>query len=369
MSERELFDRMKLRLHPLSERENRADILKIGVDPEAPPPTEDERTLQALGRAAAAVLEARRNGRPVIAAFGAHTIKNGLGPVLADLAERGFITHLATNGAGVIHDWEFACQGKTSEHVAENTTRGRFGLWDETGRSINLALISGAWRGLGYGEAVGAFIAGDGCRIPSREELAEDIRLHTEGDPGRCAAAADFLDVIISHNLSSGLLSIGHPFREYSLQYRAYRAGIPFTAHPMFGHDIIYTHPMSRGGAIGRTAERDFLSFAASVGRIDGGVYLSVGSAVMSPMIFEKSFSMAQNIALQSGQAIRNHRIFVVDLAPSSHDWSLGEPADDDPAYYLRFLKTFSRMGGKMEYIRADNRSFFTHLGRMLLPS
>jgi hypothetical protein len=131
----------------------------------------------------------------------------------------------------------------------------------------------------------------------------------------------------------------------------------------MFGHDIIYCHPMNHGAAIGRSAERDFLSFAETISRMQGGVYLSVGSAVMSPMIFEKSFSMAQNLALQRGEQIENHRIFVVDLAKVSWDWQRqGEPPEDDPAYYMRFLKSFSRMGGRMEYIAVDNRLFFQRL-------
>ena len=135
----------------------------------------------------------------------------------------------------------------------------------------------------------------------------------------------------------------------------------------MFGHDIIYCHPANLGAAIGRTAERDFLSFAESISRIDGGVYISVGSAVMSPMIFEKSFSMAQNLALQAGRRIENHRIYVVDLADVQWDWrSQGEPPEDDPAYYMRFLKTFSRMGGHMDYIAADNREFLLRIARDL---
>ena len=131
----------------------------------------------------------------------------------------------------------------------------------------------------------------------------------------------------------------------------------------MFGHDIIYCHPMNCGAAIGRTAERDFLAFAYNVNRLDGGVYLSVGSAVMSPMVFEKSLAMAQNLHRQHGQRITNHFIVVVDLAASSWDWQTdGEPPMDNPAYYLRYCKTFSRMGGQMRYVTADNRDFLLNL-------
>jgi hypothetical protein len=98
------------------------------------------------------------------------------------------------------------------------------------------------------------------------------------------------------------------------------------------------------------------------VSNLEGGVYLSVGSAVMSPMIFEKALSMARNAALQKGQDIRNCHIYVVDIQEASWDWSAGEPPMDNPAYYLRFMKTFNRMGCPLEYISADNRLFFQAL-------
>jgi hypothetical protein len=120
---------------------------------------------------------------------------------------------------------------------------------------------------------------------------------------------------------------------------------------------------------LGRCAQRDFLTFAESVRQLEGGVYLSVGSAVMSPMIFEKSLSMAQNLALQHGSKIEDHFIVVVDMAKSDWDWSQGEPPEEDPAYYLRYNKTFSRMGGTMRYVQADNRDFFLQLTRQLSGS
>ena len=115
---------------------------------------------------------------------------------------------------------------------------------------------------------------------------------------------------------------------------------------------------MNRCASLGRCAERDFLSFAEAVSRLDGGVYISIGSAVMSPMIFEKSLSMAQNLAIQQGQRIDRHYIVVVDLAACAWDWSRGEPPPENPAYYLRYNKTFHRMGGTMRYLQADNRDF-----------
>jgi hypothetical protein len=162
-------------------------------------------------------------------------------------------------------------------------------------------------------------------------------------------------------------VGVPHALRDLSVQAAARELNIPFTAHPMFGHDIIYVHPLSCGAAVGRTAERDFLTYAHGVSRLEGGVYLSVGSAVMSPMIFEKSLSMARNIALQRGERIEDFFITVVDLARSTWDWNRdGEPPQDDPAYYLRYCKTFSRMGGTMRYLSADNRDFFLSLLRAL---
>ena len=126
----------------------------------------------------------------------------------------------------------------------------------------------------------------------------------------------------------------------------------------MIGHDIIYLHPMSSCAAIGRSAERDFLSFANSVRKLDHGVYMSIGSAVMSPMIFEKSMSMSQNLAIQAEAHMDNHFMIIVDLQESHWNWQNGEPPEENPDYYLRYNKSFSRMGGIMRYLCADNRDF-----------
>jgi hypothetical protein len=135
----------------------------------------------------------------------------------------------------------------------------------------------------------------------------------------------------------------------------------------MIGHDIIYEHPLASGAAIGRAAMRDFLCYAEGVSRLAGGVYLSVGSAVMSPMIFEKSLSMARNLARQRGETIEDHFMLVADLAPSTWDWTKGgEPPAENPAYYLRYCKSFSRMGGTMRYLSADNRDLLLGLRRRL---
>lgn len=368
-----LFDRDCIAAKPLAERKNKLDVRRDQVDPEAYEARLDAVAEASVRQAAAEVRAARAKGAPVMLAFGAHSIKNGLSRVMIRLMEGGWVTHFATNGAGVIHDWEFAYQGQSGEDVQRYCAEGQFGIWQETGSYINLALAVGAWRGLGYGESVGALVAEDGLPVPERVELARAIAAGADGAAGepelsRAAAAADLAGLLARFQVPSGFLCVEHPFKAYGLQAAAYRAGVPFTAHPMFGHDIIYTHPMNRGAAIGRAAERDFLSFTDSVSRLEGGVYLSVGSAVMSPMIFEKALSMSRNVARARGADIRDFSIHVVDLARSAWDWTRdGEPPQDNPAYYLRFCKTFSRMGGRMTYTSADNRAFLVALLRELV--
>ncbi len=361
------FDRWSIKFKPLSERKNRVVVPRDLVSPDSEGRPLSPRGAEILHEAADRIRAARSQDRPVICAFGAHAIKNGLGPVLTALMAEGWLTHLATNGAGIIHDWEIAFQGKTSEDVRENVAHGEFGIWEETGRYLNLGLLVGAWEGLGYGQSIGALIAQQGLAIPDREELRRSIEESSQRDPDRAAAAADLLGVLAAADISAGFLSVPHPCRQWSTQAAARELGIPFTGHPSIGHDIIYVHPWNNGAAIGRTGGRDFLSFAASVSRLEGGVYLSVGSAVMSPMIFEKSLSMSQNLALQRGARITNHYILVVDIAESTWDWLRdGEPPVDNPAYYLRYCKTFARMGGAMRYLQADNRDFFLGLLREL---
>ena len=355
------FDRKKMEYFPLAVRESKVSITESAIHPEDPLPSLPGELCSRLDRIAAEIRASRNAGRAVILAFGAHTIKNGLSLLLAALVEDGWVTHLATNGAGVIHDWEFAYQGLSSEDVRRNVQEGKFGTWEETGFYINLAIVAGAYLGRGYGESIGAMISEQQIQIPSRNDL-EQVLQNRELPLWRRAAAADFLELLESENLPQGNLPVNHPFAAYSIQARAYDTGIPFTSHPMFGHDIIYTHRANRGAAIGRCAERDFLSFAHSVSQLEGGVYLSIGSAVMSPMIFEKSLSMARNAALIQGKDIRNCSIHVADLQKETWDWSRGEPPMDNAAYYLRFMKTFNRMGCSVDYSSIDNRDFLQHL-------
>jgi len=363
-----VFDRRKLDVRPLNERKNKVFIERDHVPPTAKPRELSPVAQRIIDETADRLRVARENGKSRMLTFGAHAIKNGLSPVIIFLMEKGWITHLATNGAGIIHDWEFAFQGCSSEDVRTNVAQGRFGLWDETGYYINLALIVGAYARLGYGEAVGKMVENEGLEIPEPAELKARVKRYLDSDPDLAAAACDLLATIQSFDLNPGWMKVPHPFKKYGLQAAAFRLNIPFTGHPMIGHDIIYTHPMNKCAAIGRTAERDFLTFAHSVQNLDGGVYMSIGSAVMSPMVFEKSMSMAQNIAIQNGRHMDNHYMLVVDLQESHWDWTQGEPPEDNPDYYLRYCKSFSRMGGTMRYLSADNRDFLLSLVQRLEP-
>ena len=370
------FDRGRMTYFPLVKRLSKVDIKTAALTPgkiiesnegKKPNPALDDK----IRTISAEIKQARGKGASVICAFGAHAIKNGLGPLLGSMLKKGWFTHLASNGAAVIHDWEFSWLGKSSEDVRENAGAGRFGTWEETGLYINLALAVGAWNGLGYGASVGAIITEQGLKIPEREELLDAVKAASQKPAAnlktvseKAAAALDLYELTDSCSLPSGFLPLPHPYREYSLLAAARESGKPFTCHPMFGHDIIYTHKANRGSVIGRTAERDFLEFVNSVENLEGGVYLSIGSAVMSPMIFEKAISMARNALITENgtEPIRDCAIHVVDLQESGWDWSKGEPPMENPAYYLRYMKTFNRMGCRTGYITADNRDFLAGL-------
>jgi hypothetical protein len=361
------FDRDKLFVKSLSQRKDKVfierDHVPVNASVAKPLSRLGQKTMNEL---ADRLILAKKTNKSRMLTFGAHAIKNGLAPVFIHLMKEGWVTHLATNGAGIIHDWEFAFQGHSSEDVRANVDRGEFGIWQETGTYLNFAIVAGAWKGLGYGESVGAFVGNDGVEVPSQEELVEEIREQAAQNPAQAAAAADMLDRVRHFDLKPGFLSVPHPYKKFGVQAAAYRLGVPFTSHPMIGHDIIYTHPMNHCAAIGRAAQRDFLVFAQQVMNLDGGVYMSVGSAVMSPMIFEKSLSMSQNLHIQEGKHIDNHYMVIVDLQESHWDWSQGEPPMDNPDYYLRYNKSFNRMGGQMRYVTADNRDFLLTLVKTL---
>jgi len=192
---------------------------------------------------------ARSLKKPVVWAMGAHVIKAGLSPVLIDLMKDGWISGLALNGAGIIHDFELAFAGRTSEDVGAQIKTGKFGMAAETGDLLNRAISEGAAAGLGLGEAVGRMIAGS-----------------------------------------------KFPYKKWSLLGTAYKLGLPVTVHVAVGTDIIHMHPKADGAAIGETSLRDFYLLCGLVRELNGGgVFLNVGSAVILPEIFLKAVSLVRN--------------------------------------------------------------------------
>ena len=198
-----------------------------------------------------AIAQARQKHKPIIWGLGGHVFKCGLSPVLIDLMRRGFITAVAMAGAGLIHDFEIALAGMTSEDVPAVLGRGRFGMAEETGRLINETIARSRHDGLGVGEAVGRFLA------------------------------------------HSRLVR----FRRFSLLAGAYRQRVPVTVHVAIGTDIIHNHPAVDGGALGAATHHDFRLLAALVQNMaNGGVYLNVGSAVVLPEVFLKCLSLVANL-------------------------------------------------------------------------
>ncbi len=343
-------------VYPLAQRTSYIDIRRQAVDPASPcPGPVPPRQRGQIENLAERITSARRVGAAVMLTYGAHLIKNGGGSLLAWLVHHGWVTHLATQGAGIIHDWEFAYQALSSESVRDNVPQGRFGHWDQTGRAINLAAVLGAAEGRGLGESVGRLILEDQLTFPRPDALVEQIR-SDPSDP-LTAARADLLDWMRRFEIPAGSMVFAHPHKACSATAAAAESDIWLTVHPGIGYDIFTNHPMFHAGAIGRTAGTDARRFAGAVADLTGGVYLSVGSAIMSPQVFEKALSVANSIRLaRTGRGVEDHWISVVDIQDGGDwDWTAGEPPQDHPAYYLRFCKSFYRMGGTVQYICLDN--------------
>ena len=220
---------------------------------------------------AAAIVQARKDNRPVILGMGAHAIKVGLNPVIIDLMERGVITGLALNGAGIIHDFELALVGRTSEDVDKEILTGAFGMAEETGGMLNQA-INTAGPEEGIGAAVG--------------------RMIDEGE---------------------------FPYKDKSLLAAGQRLGVPVTVHVAIGTDIIHMHPSFDGKATGEAAHRDFLTFCAQVSEIEGGVYINLGSAVLLPEIFLKAVTLSRNLGHTLQHFTTVNMDFVQHYRPSTN--------------------------------------------------
>ncbi|MBE7542732.1 MAG: hypothetical protein M9913_20235 [Bryobacteraceae bacterium] len=359
-------DWTKLSVFPLEQRKSLTRVEDILVDPEADAKPCPAEAAPAIESCAADVRKARERGAGVILMYGAHLLRNGSALILDRMMERRWLTHVATNGAGTIHDWEYAWLGRSTESVEQNVATGTFGAWDETGRNLHLALLAGALRGEGYGVSLGRYINEDGAEFPAPGDLERAIR--EEPRNPLTPARADLLQAMERHNIGAGWESVVHRWKHASILASAFRHGVPATVHPGIGYDIISNHPMFNGAVIGRAAGLDFRLFGDSVETLDGGVVLSVGSAIMAPQVFEKSLSCVNNLRLAAGRpVVKDLTIYVVDLQDSGNwDWTQGEPPKTNPAYYLRFCKSFSRMGGTMHYVQCDNLAFIQRLWKAL---
>jgi hypothetical protein len=317
-SKYETFDRSRLLTKPLGERVH--DMrLEYLVPLEGPAPDFSHPQLSEVARRIAAAQE-KRAAR--ILMMGAHVIKAGASHYIIDLLEGGYLTHLAMNGAGAIHDYELARVGATTESVAHYIQSGEFGLWRETGE-LNEVIGEAAALSLGLGENV-----------------------------GRRIETSDF------------------PYKNVSILAAAYRLSIPATVHVGIGYDIIHEHPNCDGGALGAASYRDFLIFARSVEGLEGGIMLDFGSAIMSPEVYLKALSMTRNVAHQQGRAIKHFTTAVFDLVPIQGDIHRELPKSD-PGYYFRPHKTILVRtvadGGESFYFCGDHRATVPALRRALL--
>ncbi len=317
MSRYRLFDRDEIELKSLAERGHDlavADCLPLDARIE----TYDNAEFSEL---VDRVVQARRDDRPVVLMMGGHPIKLGLSRFLIDLIERRLITHLATNGSGIIHDFELSLGGGTSEDVPKWIKRGQFGLWNETG-ALNDIIAEAARRGEGLGEAVGRTI--------------EESKF---------------------------------PRRDLSVAAAGWRAGVPVTSHVSVGSDIIHAHANCDGAALGQASYTDFLIFARAIQQLEGGVFLNVGSAVTGPEVYLKALSMARNVARQSNQKICDFTTAVFDLVHLPANYRKGPPSKDHHQYYYRPWKTILVRtvadGGQSFYFGADHRVTIPSLWRM----
>lgn len=309
----ELFDRNAVSLSPLAERGH--DLTADACLPLVPPG--QPYAHPKFGELVEAIVAARRKRRPVVVLMGAHPIKLGLSPFLVDLVERRIITHLGTNGAGIIHDFELASFGGTSENVARWIRAGQFGLWQETSR-LNDIIRDAAGRDEGLGEAVGRAI---------------------EEQPS--------------------------PWRHLSIAAAGWRSAVPITSHVAIGSDIIHAHPNCDGGALGRTSYTDFLIFARAIQDLEEGVFLNVGTSIMGPEVYLKALSMSRNAnagrqSLAASPFPRHFTTAVFDLVDLPEGWQAGPPSKDHPLYYYRPWKTILVRtvadGGASYYFSGDHR-------------
>jgi phosphoglycolate phosphatase-like HAD superfamily hydrolase len=312
------FDRSRLLIKPLAERTHDLHLDRWLALEDATPPFSHPDLAAVAGR----LEKARTSGSARILMMGAHVLRAGVNRHIIDLMEWGAVDHIAMNGAGAIHDYELARIGATTESVNRYIRTGEFGLWRETGE-LNDWIREAAEQSFGLGENV-----------------------------GRRIQSSDF------------------PHRDLSVFAAAYRLGVPVTVHVGIGYDIIHEHPNCDGAALGAASYRDFLIFARTVERLEGGVLLNFGSAIMGPEVYLKALSMARNVALQEGRSIRRFATAVFDMVPIHGDPHRELPKTD-PGYYFRPHKTILVRtvadGGESFYVSGDHRATLPALRRAFL--
>jgi hypothetical protein len=317
MSRYPLFDRSRLVLRPLDEREHDMHLDYV-LELDAPVEPYVHANLPLLVER---IATARGAGHPVIMMMGAHVIKQGCSRFICAMLRQGMVTHLATNGACVIHDYELSRIGASTESVARYIREGQFGLWREDGEINDIARDAAA-DGLGLGEAVGRAI--DGTQFAHRD---------------------------------------------LSVYATAYELGIPATVHVGIGYDIIDELPSFDGAAFGKASYTDFLIYAAQLERLEGGVLLNFGTAVMGPEVYLKALSMARNVAKQEGRELRHFSTAVFDLIPIEGDYHR-QASKSEPGYYYRPWKTILVRtvadGGESFYFVGDHRQTIPTLYRQL---
>jgi hypothetical protein len=314
----EMFDRSRLRVQPLSARANDLQLERwLALSDETPAFSH-----AALPVVARKLVEARESGAARVLMMGAHVLRAGVNRHLIDLMERGLVDHVAMNGAGLIHDYELARIGATTESVARYIRSGEFGLWQETG-VLNDWIREAADAELGLGENV-----------------------------GRRILESDFA------------------YRDLSVAAAAYRLHVPLTSHVGIGYDILHEHPNCDGAAVGAASYRDFLIFTQTMERLEGGVMLSFGSAIMAPEVYLKALAMVRNAAHQDGREIRRFTTAVFDIVPIQGDIHKELPKSD-PGYYFRPYKTILVRtvadGGESYYFCGDHRATLPALRRATL--
>jgi len=260
-----------VRTYPLSRRQSKVFIEDMGIPWQPGGPMSawldtlpSVLAARALKEVVGHLVRCVMTRKTVILAMGAHPIKVGLSPIIVEWMQKGILSGVAMNGAGIIHDTELAMVGHTSEDVERDLEEGVFGAAEETGRFLNEAIKDGAQRGWGLGRSVGAAIS-----------------------------------------------EAAFPYGRYSILGRAHELGIPVTVHVSIGADVIHFHPSANGSDIGKTSHMDFRLFARLVSTLEEGMHINLGSAVVLPEVFLKALSLVRNLGYKVKELVTVNMDFI----------------------------------------------------------